>query len=290
LAAVSTFALSGLVTSRLGAAAMLALSLVLAGATTAAAQSSSSAGSSAPVPDASYARLLSRVDVSFSWANLLTTDRRFDWQGQLLFDADLFDYGSGRATFVSRYEGTLGRERRRYDLNQGSYFFEFAGSQRIKSVELMVLGQHVSRHEVDRENQPAVSWNTVGVRLEKAWRGRGTRGWQGSRVKTQIEISRPMQQAFVDYRWLSRARATVTRPLSDRTAIVIDATGDVIGVDTATRGRSRVCGGRIEGALRIRGGAGAVELFAGYERRIDAYPTDRFRVRWFMAGFRLTNF
>jgi hypothetical protein len=39
----------------------------------------------------------------------------------------------------------------------------------------------------------------------------------------------------------------------------------------------------------VNGRAAAVEFFAGYERRIDAYPTDRFRVRMFTFGFRIVS-
>jgi hypothetical protein len=251
------------------------------------AQAPSSRAATATASDGAW--FLPRLDVSFVWASLLTTDRRFDWQGQVDVDFDIADYGFGRAAFTSRYEGILGRERRRYDLNQGNYFFEASGSVRVMGTEAVVLMQHVSRHAVDRENGPAVSWNTIGTRLQRGWGGAPRRGWAGTRVGGHIEISRPMQQAFVDYRWLSRARATMRRPVSARLAIVVDATGDVVGVNPVTRGRTRVCGGRIEGALRVTGRAAALELFAGYERRIDAYPTDRFRVRWFTAGFRITS-
>jgi hypothetical protein len=32
-----------------------------------------------------------------------------------------------------------------------------------------------------------------------------------------------------------------------------------------------------------------MELFAGYERRADAYPLDRRPLHWALAGFRLVN-
>ena len=67
------------------------------------------------------------------------------------------------------------------------------------------------------------------------------------------------------------------------------ARGEVIGVDEETRGKNRVCGGRVEGGLRLRGEAATLEVFIGYERRIDAFPTDRYRVRWTTIGFRVTT-
>jgi hypothetical protein len=244
---------------------------------------------SAPPAAADGASFLPRVDFGFSFASLITDDRRFNWQGQVEFDFDIVDYGSGRLNFTTRYEGILGRERRRYDLNQGHYFFEVSASKRAKGTEVVLFSQHVSRHEVDRENEPAISWNTYGVRAQRGWGGAPKPGWAGTRVDGEIEISRTMQLAFVDYRWLSRASTTMTRLVSPKLAFVVRATGDVAGVNPETRGRTRVCGGRLEGALRVAGKAATLELFAGYERRIDAYPTDRFRVRWFTAGFRVTS-
>ena len=233
--------------------------------------------------------LLTRFDATFTWGGLRTNDPRFAWRGQADFDLDIVDYGAGRVGFVARYEAVLGSERRRYDLNQGSYLFEASASIRTAPVEIMGVFQHWSRHTVDRENQPAVSWNTYGVRASRDWVARGNSGWAGTRVEGEVDIAKAMQQAFVDYRWVSHGRAKMTRPVSSSLAIIVEATGDVVGVDEATRGSSRVCGGRIEGALRIEGRVAALELYAGYERRIDAFPTDRYRVRAFIAGFRLTN-
>lgn len=48
-------------------------------------------------------------------------------------------------------------------------------------------------------------------------------------------------------------------------------------------------GGRIEAGVRFNGSAGAIELFAGFENRIDADPTDLMSQRWGLAGFRLVG-
>lgn len=239
-----------------------------------------------PSPPPSAPRLLPRAGFSFGWASLLTTDRRFDWQGQVSVDFDVVDYGAGRLSFRGDYEAMIGRERRRYDLNQGTYFFEAAASWRRGPVETAAVIQHASRHVVDREHEPAVSWNAAAARLRYSWRGGGT---APRRLDSEIELGRVTQPAFVDYRWVSRARVTATEPLTERLAVVARATGEAIGVERAIANRPRVCGGRIEAALRVSGTAASFEIFAGYERRIDAFPTDRFRVRWFTAGFRVIS-
>ena len=242
---------------------------------------------------------LSRADVAFGFAGLHTADPRFDWQATVGFDIDVYDYSSGRLRFRADYESFLGRERRRYDLNQGNYAFEIAGTRRFKRVELALLSQHVSRHLVDRDNPPSISWNTVGVRAQSVWTadtgltasGRtGTKdAGRSGRVDGEIEISRAMQQAYVDYAWIGRSKMSWWRPLTPVAALRVRATGEVVGVKHGIVRNERVCGGRIEGSLQLRGRRAILEMFGGYERRIDAYPTDRFRVRWFTAGARVVT-
>ena len=104
-----------------------------------------------------------------------------------------------------------------------------------------------------------------------------------------VELLYATQPAFVDYSWMSRAWAQYRHPVSHRLGFFAEAHGELYGVDEALRGKNRVCGGRIEGGLRIRGDEAALEIFAGYERRVDAFPVDRYRVRWTTIGFRITT-
>jgi hypothetical protein len=231
--------------------------------------------------DAAAQEFLPRAHFTFAWGSLLTDDRRFDWLGQMSVDFDVVDYRAGRIRFQTLIEGGLGRERRRYDLNHGNFAFDAAMSHRVRpDTEVEAVIQHVSRHVVDRENPPAVSWNAAGVRLRHQ-SPFGAEGW--------VELLRATQPAFVDYGWIARAAATYRRPVSARLGLFAMGSGEVFGVDDAIRGRDRVCGGRLEGGLRIDGDRAALELFLGYERRVDAFPTDRFRVRWVTAGFRILS-
>jgi hypothetical protein len=238
---------------------------------------------------------LSDAGLSFGWASLMTSDPRFDSQATIGFDLDAFRYRAGRLRFRAAYEAVLGRERRRYDLNQGTYAFEVSGSIDTGPAGLELLSQHVSRHLVDRDNVPSISWNTVGARARTAWTAadgfsaRPPAGRRGTRVDGEIELMRAMQQAYVDYTWIARARVALAHPVSPRTALIATASGEVYGVMRGRFRDERVCGGRVEGGIRVRGGAARLEAFAGYERRVDAYPTDRFRVRWFTAGLRIVT-
>jgi hypothetical protein len=226
---------------------------------------------------------LPRADFHFHWAALVANDPRFDWHGVVGIDLDVVEYGSGRATFSAEYEAVLGHERRLYDLNHGNYRFEATGSYRAGETEIALLTAHVSRHLSDREQPGAVSWNLIGVRLRREL----THG--RSAFDTQASFGFAGQQAFVDYHWIADARVRWRHPVTARLDLISTGTGILIGVNEAVAGRPNLCGGRIEGGIRVNGTRAALELFAGYERRVDAFPADRFRVRMFTAGFRLVT-
>jgi hypothetical protein len=253
----------------------------------AASMASAQAAPAAPAPSgaatAPRATFLPRADFTFVWAGLITSDPRFDWQGQLHYDVDITDYGRGRVRFIGGYEATLGRERHRYDLNQGLFLFEASASDRTRFGEIEAVISHASRHLVDRENQPAISWNELGGRI------RGNPTFGKTRVDAQWRTTFAMQQAYVDYRWTSGVELELRRPVTPHVEIGAQAAGLLIGVNEAIAHRDRQCGARIEANLRVNGTRGALELFAGYERRIDAYATDRHRTRYFLLGFRLTS-
>jgi hypothetical protein len=227
---------------------------------------------------------LPRASFVFEWASLIADDKRFDWQGRVGVDFDITRFGRSRLNFRGSYEAVLGRERRLYDLNQSTYVFEAGLGHRFGGVEIAALLRHVSRHVVDRENAASISWNLAGVRAATAWTAAS-----GRRLSGGIEIGRYTQPAFVDYAWTSRAAATLHEPLTSRLSLLGRASGEVIGVDRSIANRPRICGGRLELVLRVNGRAAAFEIFGGYERRIDAFPTDRFRVRWFTVGFRVVG-
>ena len=73
-----------------------------------------------------------------------------------------------------------------------------------------------------------------------------------------------------------------------RVAVVGTGGVRVLGVD-GTRGRSTQQGYIGEGAVRLEGTGGAIELFVGAERRIDPYPVEFGAATWVKAGFRLLS-
>jgi hypothetical protein len=226
---------------------------------------------------------LTRADVSFQWAAFDTSDPRFSWDAALSADFDLVDYGVGRLSVKADYEAVLGSERRLFDLNHENYALEAAGSYRVGSIEVAGAFHHVSRHLTDRPNANISAWN---VAVARAMR-RFVAG--ASIVEATLEAGRVLQRNYVDYAWTSNLRLAIRRPVHKRTDVFASGIGRLIGVDRSKLNRDRQCGGRVEGGVRVNGTAGALELVAGYERRIDGFPTDRVRVRAFTIGFRLVS-
>jgi len=244
-------------------------------------------GATLGAPSAAAAQtkgLLTRADFFMLWARLAADDPRFDHQGRFNLDADLADYGSGRLMLEVDYEAFLGGERRTFDLNQSAYRFDMDLTKRTRAVEIGAFFSHSSRHEVDRENPDSLSWNVLGARARRKWDFA-----DGASVNARIELGRAMQQAFVDYEWISQARATLRHPLAPHkhVSLLLEGSGVLIWTDESLYGRSRTCGARVEGGIRFEGRRGAMEIVTTYERRIDGYPFDLSKVRMWSLGFRV---
>jgi hypothetical protein len=65
--------------------------------------------------------------------------------------------------------------------------------------------------------------------------------------------------------------------------------GQAFAVNDLVANRGAQAGGLIEAGVRITGRGGALEIFAGYEKRVDADPLDRLSQRWGLVGFRLLS-
>ena len=76
--------------------------------------------------------------------------------------------------------------------------------------------------------------------------------------------------------------------MNSRLAIFGHAAAQLFGVnDSANRGTQ--VGGRVEAGVRLTGRGGVMELYVGYENRVDAYPLDRESQVWGLAGLRLVS-
>jgi hypothetical protein len=150
-------------------------------------------------------------------------------------------------------------------------------------VEIAWVFHHVSRHFSDRNKVFPIAWNLVGARLLRRIEAGGVT------VDTYGGAGLVGGHSNVDYSWVADLDLTIRRALSARVGLFAHGHGEMFGVDGSEGDRGSQTGGRIEAGVRFSGRAGALELFAGFERRIDADPVDLQPQRWGIAGFRLVG-
>ena len=212
-------------------------------------------------------------------------DPRFTWDAHFGGAADLVDYVKGRVSVVADFEAVLGSEFRAFDPNQGNYVLETSASGWAGENEIAGVFHHVSRHISDRPKRYAIAWNVLGARfLRKIDVGGGTT------VAVIAGAGRIVQHADVDYEWNADVDMIVRRTLNPHVGVFAHGWGEMFTVDPAIRGRTdSQRGGRFEGGVRFDGRGGALELFAGVERRLDADPHDYLPLTWAIAGFRMVS-
>lgn len=228
-------------------------------------------------------RFLSRYDFLVLLAGLDSSDNRFSWDAHISGDLDVVDYVVGRASVLADYEVVMGNEQQLFDPNQGLYTLEASASFRAGPTEFAAVFDHVSRHLSDRANRRGIGMNVLGGRmLRRIQVGAST-------LDLRADVGRLVRRSFVDYTWRARINLVARRPLTPRFGLLGRAFGETYGVNPTIAGREGQHGGRLEGGVRISGQAAALELFAGYERVVDAYPLDRQPRRWAFGGFRVVN-
>jgi hypothetical protein len=244
---------------------------------------SSAAAQTLPLAEApSTVQFLSRYDFHLSAAGLGEEDPRFGWDTHFGGDFDLVDYVYGRLNFVTDYEAILGSEMRIFDRAEALYTLEVASSFRVGPNEFAAALHHVSRHLGDRPKYFAVAWNEADVRLLR----RLTVG--ATTVDVTAEGGKVVARAYVDYSWTVRGDVTVRHAFNPNVGLFARGMGRVVGVLPEST-RERQHGGHLEGGLRLTGPGGAMELFAGVERVIDADLIDGQPRSWAFAGFRIVT-
>jgi hypothetical protein len=238
-----------------------------------------------PLPDPPPApAFMSRFDFSLSGAKISSDDNRFwmdtHWGG----DFDLVDYGRGRATFLVDYQAFLGNEFRPFDPYQSNYRLEAGGSARIGRTEVYGVLNHVSRHLGDRPKRFAIAENSLGPRVLRRF------SLGSTTLDTRVELRKVIQRSYMDYEAIGQLDLTLRHPLNSKVSLYGRGFGEMYWVDREIANRGRQDGGRVEAGVRLHGGLrGAVDLFAGYERVVDADPIDRTAQEWGFVGFRLVG-
>lgn len=227
---------------------------------------------------------LTRYDFHLSAGRLLNIDDpRFLWHTHFGGDLDIYDYVNGRATLLIDYQAVLGDQIRAFDPIQGNYTLEVSGSGRAGATEIAGVFHHVSRHLGDRPKLFPIAWNVLGVRVMR----RVT--LSGTTADITVGGGRIVQHSSVDYTWTGNLDLLIRCPVNERVGVFLRGTGEVFDTDPELTKRGRQQGGKAEAGVRIDGRGGALELFAGYERRIDADPIDGQSHNWGLVGFRLVG-
>jgi hypothetical protein len=208
---------------------------------------------------------------------------RFSWDSHFGGSFDLIDYVFGRASVNVDYEAVLGHELRPFDPNQANYTLDASLSGRVRDTEIVAVFHHVSRHLSDRPKHYAIAWNAWGGRLLR----RVTVG--DVTIDGALDVGRVVQHSFVDYTWIGDLDVMIRRPVSPRVGVFAHGSGQMFAVDGTIPNRGTQIGALLEAGVRLAGRGGALEAFAGFERRVDAYPLDRVPQNWVLAGFRLLS-
>ncbi len=211
-------------------------------------------------------------------------DQRFSWDTHFGGSFDIADLVVARLGVVADYQAVLGSEYRPFDPNQSSYTLEGFISARINAdTEVAGIFHHVSRHLSDRPKPFAVAYNEVGARVMHHMK------LAAATIDVDLEGGRATQRSYDDYTWLGEMHVLVRHAISPRLGVFGHGSGQLFAVDEAVANRGTQAGGAIEAGLRVTGRAGVLEIFAGYEKRVDADPLDRLSQRWGLAGFRLLS-
>lgn len=265
--------------ARLGRHLLAAAGLVLGLTSAAAAQYPAPLAEPPTTP-----QFIPRYDFRLSAAYLRTDDpTRFMWDTHWGGDLDLVDYVKGRAGVLIDYEAVLGNEYRPFDPNQGNYTLEASGSYRVGKTEIAGVFHHVSRHLSDRPKRFAVAMNVLEMRVLRNFT------LDGTTVDVKVEGGPLIQRSYVDYDWIGSADVTVRHAVNARVSGYGRLLGQLYGTDPTIANRGTQRGGRFEAGVRLRGSGGAIDLFAGYERVVDADQIDRLPRQWPFAGFRLVR-
>jgi hypothetical protein len=239
----------------------------------------------AQTPDAQAPEpgFLTRYDFHLGADRLIIDDQRFSWDTHFGGSIDAIDYVVGRLSGIIEYEAILGDEFRAFDPNQSYYTLEVSSSYRIKATEIAGVFHHVSRHLSDRSKRFPIAWNVASARVLRQLATKTVT------MDLQGEAGGIVERAYIDYSWTADLSVMVRRTLSPRVGLFAYGYGEFYGVDGSISDRGTQKGGRIEAGVRFNGSGGAIELFAGFENRIDADPTDLMSQRWGLAGFRLVG-
>src|SRR5256885_5447996 len=215
-----------------------------------------------------HVEFLSRYDFQLE-ANLLTGDNPdlFRWDTHFGGEMDVFNYIKGRITVVTDYEAVLGSELRPFDPNQGNYTLEPAASWFVGKHEIAFVFHHVSRHFSDRPKRYAIAFNVIEGRYLRKFQ------FNGTSVAVRAGAGKIAQHSDVDYTWMADWDVMIVHPMNPYVHWYARTTAEMFGVNPVVRARTDVQHTtRLEVGPRLIGRRADLELFVGFDRRLDATP------------------
>jgi hypothetical protein len=242
----------------------------------------------APAPAAP--EFFSRLDLHMSIVRLTrqptlpppAVDQRFSWDSHFGGSFDIVDYVAGRAGVLVDYQAVMGSEYRPFDPNQGNYTLELTASGRVSdTTEIVASFHHVSRHLSDRPKPFAIAWNQFGPRVLHR------RTFGATTLDLDLDVGRVIQRSYVDYTWIGELNVQIRHPINQHVGIFGHSSGQFYSVANAAVRRGTQRGALAEAGVRLNGRDGVMEIYAGYEKRVDADPLDRQPQRWAVIGLRV---
>jgi hypothetical protein len=161
-------------------------------------------------------------------------------------------------------ETLVGNERRGFDARQANYHLQLGVRRPVGPWRLELYFDHVSRHEVDREKEPAVDWNVLGLRAARELE-------LGVPTRVSVGLGHTTLASAVGYRFEATAgiESDVARwngglaYLRGRLRLV------TVSEEDAEIDRGGFADAALEGGVRFGRGAGNLELFVTWEHRND---------------------
>jgi hypothetical protein len=212
----------------------------------------------------SAADFLPAVSLHLEAARYAPVETDLYWTTTIGGGADVFGVGGFRGYIVGDVETIIGSTRRAFDATQANYHLETGGRWLFHGVTVNPFFHHVSRHMIDREKEPAVDWNMLGVRAEARFSPRGRRAKIGGSVGHTTLAS------LVGYRWELIGHGDLEVLGNERTSGYVRAGARFVTVDPEPElPRGDFLDWIVEGGFRFRNEHRVFDAFAAYERRND---------------------
>jgi hypothetical protein len=225
--------------------------------------------------------LLPEAAVHLTAARYAPTETDLHWMGWIGADASVVRVRDVTFAFTAEVETLLGDTRRAFEATQANYHLTLALRRPFGRLTGAIVFHHVSRHYVDRDKDPAVDWNVLGVRLGGPF-GSGT-----PRGRWEVGAGHTTLASLIGYEWEITSLVEGDAGTSSPTAYGrVDARLVTVG-PRSELDRGGFLDASAEAGVRVGSHSRNFQLFVAFERRNDVFlelPGRRDRA---LFGFRI---